>query len=205
MRLPAILIAVLASTSAVSAETIPERVVAMFKEICVVPAAPEDMIAAGERRAEVERWKLVKSGRGPIPIMHNEDGPPQSLVRAWEHSASDAPIIRVAISVVGPELPDSRFDVCAVQVAGKEFDERLTLEVERQFGSSASKRRPEYALYAIGEWLLAWDGKPDCRKLMALTRISYTTGPFTQLSLLDLARRKDGEWQGTLTVQECKK
>src|SRR5262245_19891660 len=155
MRLLAILIAILASVSAVAADSLPERVVQLFKEICIAPDTPEAMMAAGERLAAADGWRLIKSGRGPIPMMHNENGPPDSILSLWELDLAPVSNVRFAISIVGPQIRDLRYDFCLIQFPVRDLDESLGPEVERQFGSSLFRRPQRYVTNVLAQWIFA--------------------------------------------------
>src|SRR5438309_1345420 len=65
----ALLIPMLASVSAVSAESLEESAVVLLKEICVAPDTPEAMMTTAEKFAAAAHWKLILSGRTTFPMM----------------------------------------------------------------------------------------------------------------------------------------
>jgi hypothetical protein len=50
-----------------TAQTTSEKAVSILNEVCVAPASSEGRMAAGEKTAVKENWKLVRSEAAPAP------------------------------------------------------------------------------------------------------------------------------------------
>jgi hypothetical protein len=136
MRFSGALLSGLVSVSVASATTLPEQIVSIIKEVCAAPISPEAMLAAGERMAAAENWKLLRSEPAPIPFMHNENGEKRSFLSAWEFGLVDGSQATLAISIVRPELPEiKKYNFCGVQLAIDIDGDDLAQTVNRRLGS----------------------------------------------------------------------
>lgn len=122
-----------------SAETLPDRVVSLLKDICVAPISSEDKMAAGEKTAVKENWKLFRSEPAPMPMMHNENGVKNSFISAWEFELPEGSQGQLYISVLRPEPSDFRYTVCIIQPAIDVDAEDISRSIDRQFGSIVTK------------------------------------------------------------------
>ncbi|HEY7384747.1 MAG TPA: hypothetical protein VH743_13850 [Beijerinckiaceae bacterium] len=131
---------ILLSTSATaSAELLSDHVVGLFKDVCVSPATPPEMMSSGEKAAAALGWKLVQSGPAPIPALHNENGPELAHVSGWAADLPGAPGSHVFISILGPELPDLKYSFCMIRPSADFRREDLVSAVELQMGSLLSR------------------------------------------------------------------
>src|SRR5450631_3595231 len=89
MKFAAALLLTQVLATAVRAETLPEKLVAILKDVCLPPMSPEAMMAAGEKMAAAENWKLVRSGPAPIPVMHMENSARVSYESVWKVGGPD--------------------------------------------------------------------------------------------------------------------
>ena len=96
-------------------------------------------MAAGEKMALRENWKLIGSQATPIPFMHNENGPKDSFMSAWEFNLPGGSPARLYVSVLRRETPDFKFTACLVQPTVDIGIDDLTQSIDRQFGSSVTK------------------------------------------------------------------
>jgi hypothetical protein len=65
MRLWTTLISAQMWAAVASAETLPDRVVSLLKDICVTPTSSEEKMTVGEKTAVKENWKLFRSRPAP--------------------------------------------------------------------------------------------------------------------------------------------
>jgi hypothetical protein len=126
---------VLPAFATASAEPLTDHVVGVFKDVCISPATPAEMMSAGERTAAASGWKLVRSGPAPIPMLHNENGPELALISGWVADFPGAPGSHVGISILGPELPDVKYSACMIQPSVDLKREDLVGAIELQLGS----------------------------------------------------------------------
>jgi hypothetical protein len=127
-------------TTACHAQPPAEHAVALFKETCADPATPEAMIAAGEKSAVAGKWKLIRSGPAPLPMLHTDSGQKPSYAVQWELGFLDMPDSTLSMSIMRPPLEDIRkFSVCVMQPATEMGTDVLAEQIERQFGSSVTK------------------------------------------------------------------
>jgi len=122
-----------------SAETLPDKVVSLLKDICVTPTSSEEKIAAGEKNAAKENWKLLRSEPAPMPFMHNENGVKNSFMTAWEFDLPEGSQGQLYISVLRPEPSDFRYTLCLIQPAVDVDAEDVSRSIDRQFGSIVTK------------------------------------------------------------------
>src|SRR4051794_39998771 len=90
--------------SVAGAEPPATELITLLKDLCVSPSEPEAMIGAGEQRAAASGWRLIKSGPMPLPMMHNENGPPMSFGNGWELDLSEGVHAQLMMSIVRPAL-----------------------------------------------------------------------------------------------------
>jgi len=139
MRLWVTLISAQMWVAVASAETLPDRVVSLLKDICVAPISSEEKMAAGEKSAAKENWKLLRSEPAPMPMMRNENGTKNSFVSAWEFDLPEGSQAQLYISVLRPEPPDFRYTVCIIQPATDVDADDISRSIDRQFGSIVAK------------------------------------------------------------------
>src|ERR1700753_3805510 len=111
MRLGVTLISAQMWVAVASAETLPDRVVSILKDICVTPTSSEEKMAAGEKNAVKGNWKLLRSEPAPMPMMHNENGVKNSFISAWEFDLPEGSQAQLYISVLRPEPSDFKYTV----------------------------------------------------------------------------------------------
>ncbi|HSZ66217.1 MAG TPA: hypothetical protein VK825_08430 [Xanthobacteraceae bacterium] len=139
MRRIATMIVIALMTTACHAQPLAEQVVALFKKTCADPATPEAMIAAGEKSAVAGKWRLIRSGPAPLPMLHSL-GPKVSYAVQWELAFLDMPGSTLSMSIVRPPSEDIRkFDVCVMQPAAEMGADVLAEQIEQQFGLSVTK------------------------------------------------------------------
>jgi hypothetical protein len=139
MRLSATLISAQMWVAVASAETLPDKVVSLLKDICVAPTSSEEKMATGEKTAVKENWKLFRSGPAPMPFMHNENGVKNSFYSIWEFDLPEGSQGQLYISVLRPEPSDFRYTLCLVQPAIDMDAEDISRSIDRQFGSIVTK------------------------------------------------------------------
>jgi hypothetical protein len=139
MRLWATLISAQIWVAVASAETLPDKVVSLLKDICVAPTSSEEKMTAGEKNAVQGNWKLLRSEPAPMPMMHNENGVKNSFMSAWEFHLPEGSQGQLYISVLRPEPPDFSYTVCLVQPAIDVDAEDISRSIDRQFGSIVTK------------------------------------------------------------------
>ncbi|HEX2727729.1 MAG TPA: hypothetical protein VHN20_18045 [Beijerinckiaceae bacterium] len=130
---------VLSASASAAAEPGADHVVALFKDVCISPATPAEMMSVGEKTAAASGWKVVRSGPAPIPMLHNENGPELALISGWVADLAGAPGSHVFISIVGPELPDLKYTFCMVRPSADFTREDLVSALEVRVGSLLSR------------------------------------------------------------------
>ena len=98
-----------------TAQTPSEKAVSILNEVCVAPTSSEGRMAAGEKTAVKDNWKLIRSEAAPAPFMHNENGVKNSFISAWEFNLPGGSRARLYVSVLRPEPPDFKHTVCLIQ------------------------------------------------------------------------------------------
>jgi hypothetical protein len=139
MRLWVTLISAQMWVAVASAETLPDKVASLLKDICVAPTSSEEKMAAAEKNAVKENWKLLRSEPAPMPMMHNENGVKNSFVSGWEFDLPEGQQGQLYISLLRPEPSDFRYTVCIVQAAVDVDAEDISQSIDRQFGSIVTK------------------------------------------------------------------
>jgi hypothetical protein len=132
MRFGAALISAQMLASVASAETLPEKMASLLQDVCVSPASSEARMAAGEKAAATENWKVIRSGPAPIVMMHNENGAKIAFENFWDLDG-----LKFYVSIVRPEMPGFRYDVCMVHSDGIDEDD-LTQAIDHKFGSAVT-------------------------------------------------------------------
>jgi hypothetical protein len=122
-----------------SAETLPDRAVSLLKDVCVAPTSSEEKMAAGEKIAVKENWKLFRSGPAPMLLQHNENGVRDSFENIWEFDLPEGQQAHFYISVLRPEPPDRKYTVCLIQPAIDMDAEDISRSIDRQLGSIVTK------------------------------------------------------------------
>jgi hypothetical protein len=164
MRLLATLISMQMWVAAASAETLPDKVVSLLKEVCVVPTSSEEKMAAGKRNAAKENWKLIRSEASSV-MMPNGYGTKNSFESAWEFDLPEGSQTKLYISVLRPEPPDFRDTICVIQPAIDIDADELSRSIDRQFGSIAIKHTSE----RFREWLFTEEKlRGNCGKKISL-------------------------------------
>jgi hypothetical protein len=196
MRLAVLLVSTLAWAFTASAEALPERMTALFKEVCVAPSTPEALMQAGREHAAAGGWTLLKSERIPAPLgdpIEDADNRPRiSLFSHWQFDLPEVAGARLAITIVGPETPQVRYTVCNVEVPTVEdLTDKLTAEVERQLGSHAMRSK-SFGWYRT--WFLSDDGSAvDCGRTVRVPRRD-STSESSKLVFANVAALADGKW-----------
>ncbi|QIO31380.1 hypothetical protein [Bradyrhizobium sp. 1(2017)] len=122
-----------------NAQTLSEKAVSMLNEVCIAPSSSEGKVAAAERHAAKENWKLVRSEAAPMPFMHNENGVKNSFVTAWDFNLPGGSRAHLYISVLRPEPSDFRYTVCLIQPDIDLDSDDLARSIDRQFGSAVAE------------------------------------------------------------------
>ena len=195
---------VLGSAAALPArsETSAERIGFLFKEICV--ASPEAMMANGERFAAAGQWKLVAAGRAPLPLMHNDSGPPFSEMRSWQLELPQSQDAKLVIFIAGPDLPGVRHSLCGILVSVPEFmTKEIASEVERQLGSSLIERMGPRTNVKRTWYFKQEASHGYCGKSIML---SEDIGPPKghTLSFFDALYPDDGKWDVLIDALKCR-
>jgi hypothetical protein len=139
MRFAAALISTQMLVSAVSAETLPEKLVSILKDVCVAPKSPEAMMAVAERAAATENWTLIRSGPAPMSMMQDGSGAKSSYESRWQVDLPEGAQVSIYISILRPEQPGVKYDICIV-APDKDVDgDDLALAIDRQFGPTLTK------------------------------------------------------------------
>ena len=179
------------------AETPTEKMVATLDHICVAPTSSEAMMTAGEKMATAEKWKLLRSGPAPMPMMHNENGPKISFENGWDLGAGAS----LYISIVRPEQPGLRYDICVVRPAVQVDSEELTGAIARQFGSTLTKDTS--GRYKNQEaWFFSDEkARGNCGKEITFTR--FSDRQYGTLTFTNFAYPNDGQWDVIAKFARC--
>jgi hypothetical protein len=193
MRVAAAFVSAQILASAASAETLSEKMVATLDSICVAPKSSEAMMAAGEKMAAAENWKLLRSGPMPMPIMHNENGPKMSFQSGWDLGAGAS----LSISIVRPEQAGLRYDVCLIQPATHVNSEELDDEMARRFGSTLTKDASGRFKNRDAWFFTEEKARGNCgRKVVFL----HSSGQPEALMFTNFAYPNDGKWDAMAEV-----
>jgi hypothetical protein len=169
MRFWAALLSGLMSVSVAPAATLPEQIVSIIKEVCAAPISPEAMLAAGEKMAAAENWKLLRSEPAPIPFMHNENGAKKSFVSVWEFDLVDGSQATLAISIVRPELPEiKKYNLCGVQSVIDIDGDELARTVNRRLGSIVTREARDPFVNQMRWFFTEEMAKGNCGKQLVL-------------------------------------
>jgi hypothetical protein len=139
MRFGATIISAQMLATVATAQTPSEKAVSILNEVCVAPTSSEGVMAAGEKTAVKDNWKLIRSEAAPMPFMHNEHGVKNSFMSAWEFDLPGGSRARLYVSILRPEPPDFKYTVCLIQPEIDLDSDDLTQSVDRQFGSAVTK------------------------------------------------------------------
>ena len=141
MRFIATMISAQLLATVATAQTPSEKAVSILNEVCVAPTSSEERMAAGEKAALKENWKLIGSKATPIPFMHNENGEKLSLMSGWEFDLPGGSRARLVVSILRreTETPDFKYTVCGIHPAVDLDIDDLTQSIDRQFGLSVTK------------------------------------------------------------------
>lgn len=198
------MLAVFASVSAVSAETLAGRVVTLLNDVCVKPANPEAMVAAGDRLAAAEGWKVVQSGATPMPMLHHENGAKVSYTKTWDIGLSEGARLHLGVSILRPEMPGVKYSLCAAQPSVDIDRDSLRHAIDGQFGSIVTKDMSG-RFTASESWFFAEEkARGNCGKQITvlLNQISSRGKP-KALIFTDFAFPNNGEWSGILSSTKC--
>nr|AWL98586.1 hypothetical protein CIT40_00145 [Bradyrhizobium amphicarpaeae] len=176
---------VLASTA--FAEVPSDKMVTTLDSICVAPTSSEAMMAAGEKTAIAGNWKSLRSGPAPMPIMHNENGPKMSFESAWDLGAGAS----LTISIVRPEQPGLKYDICLIKPAAHVDSEELTAAIARQFGSTLTKDTSGRFKNQEAWFFTQEKARGNCGKQVIFSRGS---GQPEALIFTNFAYPNDGQW-----------
>ena len=204
MRFAATLISAQMLAAVASAETPFDKIVSVFNEVCVAPASSEGRMVAGETNAAKENWKLIRSEPAPMPFMHNENGPKNSFVSGWQFDVPGGSQASLYVSILRPEQPGVRYDICLVQPA-TDFDvDDLTLAIDRQFGPTLAKDTSG-RFKSQESWFFAEErAKGNCGKqvFFSLNQSSNRGKPKT-LVFTDFAYPNDSQWDAMAKSTRC--
>jgi hypothetical protein len=142
MRFGATIISAQILATVATAQTPSEKAVSVLNEVCVAPNSSEERMAAGEKTAAKENWKLIRSEAVPTPFLHNENGVKNSFMSAWGFNLPGGSRARLSVSVLRPEPPDFKYTVCFIQPEIDLDSDDLTQSIDRQFGSAVTKDMP---------------------------------------------------------------
>jgi hypothetical protein len=131
MRFGATIISAQMLATVATAQTPSEKAVSILNEVCVAPASSEGRMAAGEKTAVKENWKLIRSEAAP-------NGVKNSFISAWEFNLPGGSPARLYVSVLRPESPDFKYTVCLIQPEIDLDGDDLTQSIDRQFGSAVT-------------------------------------------------------------------
>lgn len=135
--------ALIASTqllaSAATAQTPSEKIISILNEVCVAPASSEEKMAAGEKYAGKENWKLIRAEAAPMPFIHNENGVKNSFWSAWEFHLPGDSRAQLHVSILRPEPSDFKYTVCIIQPDIDLDGDDISRSIEREFGSSVTR------------------------------------------------------------------
>jgi hypothetical protein len=173
--------------SAASADALSDKMVATLDSICVAPTSSEAMMAAGEKTAVAENWKLLRSGPTPMPVMHGENGPKISFQSTWDLGAGAS----LDISIVRPEQLGLKYDICLIQPAANVNSEELAGAIARRFGSTLTKDTSG-RFKNQEEWFFTEEkARGNCGKEITFSRAS---GQPEILTFTNFAYPNDGRW-----------
>jgi hypothetical protein len=196
MRFAVTLLSTQILASAVAAETLSEKMVATLKEVCVAQTSSEAMMAAGEKTAAAENWKLLRSGPTPRPFVHNENGPKESFGSAWDLGAGAS----LYISILRPEQPGAKYDICLVKPALQVDGDDLTRAIDRQFGATLTKDTSG-RFKNQQTWFFAKEkAQGNCGKQIIF---SSSRGQPETLSFTDFAYPNDSQWDAIAKLTRC--
>ena len=186
--------------SVASAATLSDKIVATLKEVCVAATSSEAMMAAGERKAAAENWKLLRSGPAPMPFMHNENGPKHSFESAWDLGAGAS----LYVSILRPEQPGVKYDICLVQPAADVDGDDLARAVDRQFGPTLTKDTSGRFKDQVSWFFAEEKAKGNCGKqvLFSLNQSSNRGQP-KALAFTDFAYPNDRQWDVMAKSTHC--
>jgi len=139
MRFIATMISAQLLVTVATAQTPSAKAVSILNEVCVAPTSSEERMAAGEKTALKENWKLIRSEAAPTPFLHNENGARDSFISAWEFNLPGGSRARLFVSVLRRETPDFKYTVCLIQPGVDLDSDDLTQSIDRQFGLSVTK------------------------------------------------------------------
>jgi hypothetical protein len=197
MRFAATFISAQILASAVSAETLPEKVVAILMDVCVAPTSSEARMATGEKTAAAENWKLLWSGPTPIPVMNNENGPKQSFESVWQFGLPEGSQVSLSISILRPEQPGVKYDVCLLQPAKDVDSDDLTRAIDSQFGSMLLKDTSGRFRDPVRWYFVEEKARGNCGKQVWFSlNESHDQGKPKILVFTDFAYPDDEKWDG---------
>jgi hypothetical protein len=139
MRFIATMISAQLLATVATAQTPSDKAVSILNEVCVAPTSSEERMAAGEKGALRENWKLIRAEATPIPFLHNENGAKDSFMSVWEFNLPGGSPARLYVSVLRRETSDFKYTGCFIQPSADLDIEALTQSIERQFGSSVTE------------------------------------------------------------------
>jgi hypothetical protein len=179
----------------VQAQGAADRVARLLNDICISPPDSEGMIAAGEKIAAAEGWKLLRAEPAPLPFMHNEDGQKISFITAWEFPLTADHRGQLAISIIRPAIVGVRHSVCFVPV-GDIGAEAMAAALEQQFGSLIVK---DTRRSVSEKWFFAEERRRgNCGRQIILFNENSAS-----LMYLDGAYPDDGNWTIFLNPAIC--
>jgi hypothetical protein len=121
----------------------------------------------------------------------------RSKNHAFEHLGNrftSVPSAKPDVSMMPPEYPAVRFNVCVIIIPFAESDEVIATAREQQFGSSIVRDKPTGSVSGIG-WAFAQDiAAGNCGKKIGLFSSSSASGKQSFLLFQDIAYRRDGNW-----------
>jgi hypothetical protein len=203
MRFLATVVTVLAmSVSAASADAPEQALFALFKDVCLTPAEPEGIMAAAEKAAAAGEWRLIKSGRGRLPMLHDM-GPEGSRESFWEFNLPQVADVKLSVSI-GAEFPEIRHTICMFIVPDQNFSsEKTAFEIAKHYGRKLAlvwqpKAHWEYQWY-FSQLMAAG----DCGKSIVLTHDNVSK-PSYSLGFMEMRYPKDGKWDGLAAATRCR-
>jgi hypothetical protein len=168
MRLWVTLVSAQMWVAVASAEALPDKVVSILRDVCVAPTSSEEKMAAGEKNAVKENWKLLRSEPSPMPFTHNETGAKNSFMSAWEFDLPEGSQGQLYISVLRPEPPGFRYTVCLIQPAIDMDAEDISRSIDRQFGSIVTKDTSGRFRYQKDWFFTEEKSRGNCGKRISL-------------------------------------
>jgi hypothetical protein len=192
MRLLAAVISAQVLASAACAETLPEKIVGLLKDVCVAPLTAEAMMAAGEKFAAAGNWKLMGSGPAPLPMMHNENGPKISFTSGWEVDFPEGVRLNVFLSIVRPEMPGVKHSICMIEPSVDFDGDALANSVEQIIGSDLTKDTSRRFREQDAWFFTPEKNRGNCGKSITVTHyLSHSRGKPKTLMFRDLAYPQD--------------